>query len=547
MLEKLGFKKRTHIGISISANNFIELVYLDKATKSVVKYASGNIKYNNAIKEIMDFEELTEVLSTLFEEAGLEPGECAVTLTIPNVHFDITSFDSESDKSLIRENLQADIEDLYIFKRNEPYIQYSIVEHPTTHSKMIVYSAIQVKVLNKLMEIFDTLGADIVRIESSYSSLLKSIQFVDKFHNFVQKEQTTSILLITASNCSTFFLNSGILVDYMDEPLAIKSFSPEEVYMTISKIAENAISKNKSDNFLIISETDDVNAELLSQRVKYEGTMEFLNKSVNSSDPFIDVSSGDTDIDPNIISYLTLEAVGAAAADYETYPLDLNFLPAERINANIVQVGPYEVDFYRFMGVVLLGALLIAALIGFIIVLILSQLINSNDEKKSGYQSEIKVFKETIERDQKSTQKDILPKLTEVLDNNKKLLEVYTALSTDIPESIYIKRFVVGMNGGVAILGEAKSSESVENFVKSLREKNPNLTLAKLSVNTKYDPVPAKIPNGFTFEIKTQGKEIPLIDNSFQVRGFPSSSTYNVAPGGSMPGNPMMPPPSPII
>ena len=124
LLEQIGFKKRTHVGISLSANNFVELVCIDKNTKSVVKYASGNIKYNNAIREIIDYDEFTEVLEGLFEEAGLEPSECAVTLNIPNVHFGITTMDNESEEPFIVENLQSEIEDLYIFKRNEPEIRH---------------------------------------------------------------------------------------------------------------------------------------------------------------------------------------------------------------------------------------------------------------------------------------------------------------------------------------------------------------------------------------------------------------------------------------
>ena len=71
LLEQLGFKKRIHVGISLSMNNFIELVCINNATKSVSRYASGNVKYNSAIREIIDFDEFSEVVEDLFEEVGL--------------------------------------------------------------------------------------------------------------------------------------------------------------------------------------------------------------------------------------------------------------------------------------------------------------------------------------------------------------------------------------------------------------------------------------------------------------------------------------------
>ena len=111
LLENLGFKKRIHVGISLSANNFIELVCVDKNTKSVVNYSSSNIKYNSAIREIIDFDEFNEVLQDLFEDAGLDPTECSVTLNLPNVHFGITSLENASETPYIVENLQSEIED----------------------------------------------------------------------------------------------------------------------------------------------------------------------------------------------------------------------------------------------------------------------------------------------------------------------------------------------------------------------------------------------------------------------------------------------------
>ncbi len=548
MIEKLGFKKRTHIGISLSTNNYIELVCIDKATKNVIKYASGTVKYNNAIKEIIDFEEFSEVLTTLFEEADLVPSECAVTLNIPNVHFDVTKLENETEDVYIRESLQTEIDDLYIFKKNEPQIEYiELNKNHNNTEKTIVYSAIQLKILNRLIEVFDNIGADLVRIETSYSSMLKAIQYTDKFQEYVQPEEKTSILLITASSCSTFSLNGNDLISYSEEPLAIKSFSPEEVYMTITKIAENTVRDSQPKTILIISETDDVNAELISQKIEFSGNMVYVNNSLNINDSIIDIITDNPETEGN--NYITIEAVGAAAADFDNYPLELNFLPQERINNNIVEVGKYEVDFYRFLVVLLVGAILLALILGIIVKSILNSQINSFDTNRIKSNNDIKVFKDTIDKNEIASQKDILPKLTQILDNNKKLVEIYASLSEDIPESIYIKRFVTNEDGGIGILGEAKTSESVEKFVNGLREKNNLLMLSKLQVNTKYDPVPAKIPNGFTFEIKTNGKEVSLTDDiALPTNGGNMQDGMNSMRNGDITlPNMTPPPPSPII
>ncbi len=554
MLEKLGFKKRTHVGISLSANNFIELVCIDKNTKTVVRYSSGNIKYNNAIREIIDFEEFTEVVEGLFEDAGLDPKNCSITLNLPNVHFGITTLDNASETPFIVENLQSEIEDLYIFKRNEPIISYSILDGDAGRSqKNIVYSAIQTKIVVKLIEIFDNMEAELVRIDTSYSSMLKAIQFCDRFNKYVQKEEKTAILLITPNSCCSFYLNEATIVDCIEEPLAVKSFSTEEVYSTISKIAANTISKNNPQSLLIISETDEVNSELLAQRLEFSGEVDCINKSINTNEQFIEVSGVGSDIDANMISYMTIEAVGAAASDYDEYPLNINFLPPERINENLVQVGEYEVEFSRLIIVSLVTAILAAAIICIIVLSFLGSRINVLENKNNSIEKDIKVFRETVTDNDKANKKDIVPILTKILETNKNVIDVYNALATDAPESIYIKKFVTNPEGGIGIQGETTTSESVQDFVKGLREKNADLMLSKLSVNTKEDPVPAKIQNGFTFEIKTSKTNVSLDDNTAinpmlqnTLNAVNQNQNQRAVPNRSNPV-PLLPPPSPVI
>lgn len=517
LLDKLGFRKRTHVGISLSANNFVELVCVDKNTKSVIKYASGNIKYNGAIREIIDYDEFTEVVESLFDEAGLDVNECSVTLNLPNVHFGITSMDSVSEAPFIIDNLQSEIEDLYVFKRNEPVISYSVIDNGKSHgNNKIIFSAIQQKVVIKLIEIIEAMGAEIVRIDTAYSSLLKAVQFCDRFNKYVQKEEKTSLLLITPNSCCSFYLVGGAIVDFFEEPLAVKSFSTEEVYTTISKIAENAISSNSPQNLLIISEADEVNPELLSSRLNFNGEIDCVNKSINSNDQFIDISEG-SDVDTNMITYMTIEAVGSAVSDYADYPLSLNFLPDEKITKNLVNIGDYEVDVYRYGAFVIIIAIVLACLIYGVVKIALDKQMETLSDSQKKSKKQIDVFKKRIKDNTPSkNKKNIFPVLKQVVDNNETTYDIYNSLSTELPEHIYIKRLITTSDGGVGILGESKTSEAVNNFVRTLREKNPDLMLSKLSVNTKDDPIPGKIKNGFTFEIKTSSTNVSFTEDEAQ-------------------------------
>lgn len=512
LLEQLGFKKRTHVGISLSPNNFIELVCVDKSTKSIVKYVSGNVKYNNAIREIMDYEEFTEVVENLFSEAGLNPSECSVTLNLPNVHFGFTQFEATYEAPFIIENLQMEIEDLYIFKRNEPSISYSILSTPSSRNQQnIVYSAMQTNVIGRIIEIFDALQVDLVRIDSSYSSLIKSIQYTNRFSKYFEAEEKTLVVLVTQSSCNTFSFTGKKLTDYAEEPIAVRSLSIEEVYSTILKISNNALSKETPMNLLIISETDEVNAEMLSSRINYQGQNDFINKSLNINDPFIDITGSNDDIDSNMVSYMTIEAVGAAIADYDEFETNINFMPQDRVNANLIEILGYEIDLYRFIIILLLSAVVLAFLIASCINILLNASIDNLQTQKLSAENDINAFQRRIDENKTKEKKQIFPVLKRTIENNTAILNVYIQLATDIPDNVYIKKFVTNPKGGIGILGEAKSSDLVEVFVSRLREKNADLMVSKVSINSESSIIPGTASEGgITFEIKTASKEISL-------------------------------------
>ena len=341
-------------------------------------------------------------------------------------------------------------------------------------------------------------------------------------------------------------MEGDILTDYTEEPLAVKSFSTEEVYSTISKIGLNAIDKNKPQSLLVISETDEVNAETLAANLNFNGEIDFINKSINVNEQFIEVSGIDSDIDANMISYITLEAVGAAVSDYDDYPLNINFLPVERIQKNNIEVGNYEIDLLKFVGIMLLSALLLALLISFASRAILQSTINSLESENQLTKAQVNAFKTKVKN--ATENKDIFPTLKQIVDNNNSIIVIFNALSTDIPNSVYIRKFISNEQGGIGIIGEAKSSAEVDNFIKGLKEKNGDLTLSKLSVNTKYDPIPGKIPNGFTFEIKTSSHDVNLdyenpqnTENYNNNSNFEQRSSYPIS--NSQQNNQLPPPP----
>ena len=507
---QLGFKKRTHVGVAVSVNNLVELVCVDDVTGKVVRYKSGNVKYNNAIREIMDFDEFSDVIEGMFSEAGLKPSECAVTLSLPNVHFGITSVEANYEKPYLEENIQTEIEDLYIFKRSEPAIAYSeLVASRARNQVNVAYSAMQSVILGRIIEVFDSMQAELVSIDNSYSSLLKTLQYCEPFSRFFEKDSRTAIVLITPGNCAAFSMRGNELLDFDEEAIATKSLSTEEVYSTIEKIASGVISKNSPKSLIVISEADEVNAEQLTNSLNFNGETLPFNRSIRLSDEFIKVNElVHDDIDSNMLSYLTLEAVGAAIADYREYPLDINFIPIERRNPNIIKVFGYEIDMVKFIIIAILSAVLAGGALGLSIRSILGFQADTYKRNADKAETDVGVFKKRVNDGKNGIKKTVFPQLKKIVDNNNTVVDTYKLLSTEIPDGVYVKRFVSNSNSGMLILGEAKSADIASEFATKLREHNHDLLFSGVSVNSNQDLFASTFGgknSGVNFELKTAG------------------------------------------
>ena len=73
---------------------------------------------------------------------------------MPNVHFGISDVETGADITTVVDGLQTDLEDIYIFKKSESMLAYTTLDSTKAGGKKsIVYSAIQVKVINALLDI----------------------------------------------------------------------------------------------------------------------------------------------------------------------------------------------------------------------------------------------------------------------------------------------------------------------------------------------------------------------------------------------------------
>ncbi len=524
VMTNFGLNSKTWVGISLSSNNLLELVCLDKATKMISKYASTTVQYNSAIREIEDPDEFIEKLQTLFQQAELSPKNCNVMLNLPNVHFGLSSLAPNINEDEISEVLLSEVEDLYIFKKNDPMIEFQVIgRNQETDELLVVYSAIQRKTVDFVKECFSDIGATLISVETANTSLLKGIQY-SQFSSF--DFSSTSILHISANSYSIFNFNNNNLIDYYEEPLAIKSFSNEEVYVAIANAASSVLSKYSAQNLLVISETDEISAELLASQVNFSGNIEYIDRNKSTNGCFIGIKP-DFAIMPDQIPYITIEAVGIAATMYEDFILSFSFVHDSKIqDYETINIFGYELNFMQYAFAVILFAIIIA----FLIFALVGGYYNSKNSELKKAINRIESANDDLrkqiadEQKDRSTQ-DLYTIAKNVQDTNQSDFDMLNALSTDIPPSVWIEKFMLASDAFTTISGKALSNDEIKDFFRNLQQRDPSLVLTRLDFNsddTNY------IDGVFDFEMTNDAIASAAAESS--MHNFSLQSGDNVPP-----------------
>ena len=486
LMTNLGLNAKTWVGISLSPNNLLELVCLDKTTKAISNYASTDVQYNSAIREIVNEDEFRDGLHTLFNQAELNPKNCNVLLNLPNVHFGISALDANVSEDEVHDVLLSELEDLYIFKKNDPMIEYQpIGRKEDTGELLVVYSAIQRKTIDFIKDCFNEIGATLISVETTNSSLLKGIQY-SQFSSF--DFSSLNILHINSNSYSIYNLHDNYLIDYYEEPLAIKSFSNEEVYSAISNAASATLSKYNAENLLIISETDEINAELLAAQINFAGNIEFIDRNKWTNGCFIEIMQ-DVGLMQNQISNISIEVVGTAATMYEDYILSFSFIHDGKIQSyETITIFGQELNFVQYCIVVLIIFFLIAAVIYLLLGMSYSNRADALKKETARIESKNNDLRKQIAdaRNNKTAQ-DIFEIAQGVQNTNQNDFAMLNALSTDIPSKVWIEKFMLASDAFTTVIGKSLSSSEIDEFFRNLQQRDPSLKLTKLELNNN-DP-----------------------------------------------------------
>ncbi len=431
------------------------------------------------MREISDYHSFKDALQELFQDLKINP-KCNVILNLPMVHFGKVELPLLLNDDSITEAVISEVEQTYIFKRCEPLVSWFDAQlGGASDTRTIFYSAIQKNAVDKIRDILAEMGATLSSVQISLVSILRALLFSGKTEAPMENDVSWNLMIVNSNGYSLVSLSGKNIVDYYEEPLALKTYEPEEVYDVINTSAQIALINFPANYLYVVSETDLVSAEHLISKLSFEGKAEFLENNTYRKREILSVS---LDILPDQVMKITLESVGIAVARICDYPIKLDFSGNKMTE---LSAGAEESISFNFndkeiiltesvlkkMSLVLAGILIVPSLAAMLTLPILQK---KNKAQLTEVKSKIKNVEAEIKRltelASESGKFVIKAEVENVLKYNRAKLIAYSALGESVPADLWLTYFSAKSTGQIDIKGVSEDVEGIYIFFKNMKD-----------------------------------------------------------------------------
>ena len=324
ILSQLGLSgKKDTVYLSVTPGVGLELIQLDVSARTVKNYSFRPLEYNESLREITDMEAFKNAVSDLFEELKINL-KSEIVLNLPMVLFGSKELPILLADEAVTEALTSEVEQSYIFRRYEPVVSWADSNNiQSGDSRKLFYSAIQKNTIDDITNALAELGIKLAGIEISLISLLKALSFTGLAEEQMKDNVSWNLMLITQSGYSIVSMIGRNIIDYYEEPLAIKSFEGDEIYNAINASAQITLMSYPANYVYIISETDMVSAELLAKRMQIDASISYWDNNDFKKQDALPVS---LEVLEETAHKISLEAIGVAVGNAVSMPVKFNFM-----------------------------------------------------------------------------------------------------------------------------------------------------------------------------------------------------------------------------
>lgn len=510
-LSRLGADSKSTVYMSVTPGIGLEMIVFDTNLKQVKNYTYRPLEYNESLREISDYEAFKQATIEMLDELNLSH-KSNIALNLPMVHFGSKDIQLMVDDEGVSTIVTSEVEQSYIFKRYEPLISWMESETSTSNdTRKVFYTAIQQNTIDNINEALSDIGANLISVDVSLSSILRTLSYANLAPDQMKDGISWNLMIINQNGYSICSMTGKKVIDYSEEALAVKSFEGDDIYKAINASAQLTLMSYPANYLYIISETDDVSAEILANKLQVDGSITVLENNRFRKQEIVPVS---LDVLQDNVLKISLEAVGIAISKSASSPLKFNLLGNKYDTSSDdgparIRLGDkeYEITPQTAMRIALLADVPLIAL-SLILLFTIPAYGKKLDAKLEGINSELQTVQNQIaelKKENGNGQFNLKDEIKKVIDTNRTKLMSYAAIGESVPRNLWVTYYTTKDDGKIDIKGEATNVKDVYTFFRGMKDSllNVQLRLHKLEMDsgTLDDIVNPNKPEAYKFEI----------------------------------------------
>ena len=473
----INFKKNITVGVSVSSERGLEVAQIDFATKTMLKYASRQLSFDNNRKEISDLDIFKETLQDVFNELQIPKG-AEIVLSVPPAVFKVTDYPASLTESQIDSVIEEDLLEHYLFKEVEPAFAATKLPNSTIQFNKVVSAASPKIMLIEIALQIKEMGYSLIGIEPNINATLNSLVYNDRVNT--NPDFNWVLLLVENSSCRIIPMQSRNYVESFEERISIgEVLGDEENYSTVVSAISPIIKNLPSQCLYIVSKTNVISAKVLAEKILYNGQIIHEESNYFVTEPFLELGP---EVDPEMAKTASLDVVGAAISrEFREFTTsDLNLFNETLGDVYLDEQPPVVVISGRKIVLSMQNMIKASILVAIPMLLIIFGLLYWVNGTIAGLQQKLDEAKFNISKIKRDL--DAHGNIsTEAFDEgdevrigivyNKNIFTYYQIVGTEIPQKLWLTNLELGKY--TTIEGQADNLESIYSFFRSIKDYNP--------------------------------------------------------------------------
>ncbi|MBY0402612.1 MAG: hypothetical protein K2X66_01840 [Cyanobacteria bacterium] len=464
----------------------IEVVLLDPKRGNIEKAGSLPGSFDSITRQIEDPEMLTQVIKDLYSSQRISTTTPAI-LVVPSFFTREIDIPKEFGKEEVQVTLVSEAERFYIFKKNEPQVDWI-----SLYENRVLYTAYPKSEIEKYCEAFQINKIPLMGIELNYFSILRGLFASGAIADEIEQQAKWCLLIVADYTFFAAICVGEKIEKTIEAPLSVGMNDELSAIIEIQQDFENFIEDEPLTKLILVNNSDKLDTNLLTGRLHFQEQVLVIEQN-----PRTLRSRGDS----NAIYPCSLEAIGGSLLKkYPELP-HVNLLSEEAMEQIMLAETRSKLVKVLWVanGVVLLLCLVLWGVLYLVSV---------------GKENDLKQMEEKIAA-QKTGQstKEVLQKrfIKKSLEQNRLSNNLMVKIGALIPNELWVDSILVDYESlinpyDVEIKGGALTPELVSQFLNDIKKEVaiPNLEVGGIDVSTS--------PEGqsyYSWTIKTPGNAAP--------------------------------------